>query len=804
MSNPAPNPQPAVSAERVQAEIRSRFNPLPDLDGARLTSYLTEYRSGYLRNLALTMQAIEETDDTLASVIPKTKSAACRHGYEILTVDTEDEAQATAAAEQKEALEYFYNELRVTSALDRDAAGGVRLLLTQMMDAKGKGYAAHNLVWKPRPGGAYTVEATFTPLWFFEARTGQLRFLATANAYDGTDLEPGAWLVTKSTGVPLLIPSAIAYLYKNLPKQDWLVYSARHGMPILEAVVPDNIVEGSAEWDLAEAAITAASTGQLAWVRNASTTINAIQIGAQGPLPYPDLIERMDRALASIWRGGDLSTMAKGGQAVGSNAQETEADAIAADDAEWLSETLRLKLDRLVLDYVFGPETPALAYIQVLSAPQDNSAADLKTDDFLLKSGFPLSVKAASERYRRPLPDDGDELLSAPASAQGTGDRGQETGGTPAAGNTDPFTHHASRITSPLPAANTLAASLGVPLAWLAPVRAELAAMVRAAENDRMSEADLVQFLRHATDRLPELFDRMDIGGLADALEGSLGNAALEGVRASLRTKAGNRTATPAQNASLQSRAMPKFQSDDANGVKTPPNAPAGTQRVAAQNTDGFVTIDGHVVFVGPENDRTDPKNAASSKPVAKTQESKGVAGGQWPTGEAGMPVHEIRARLKGAHGLNRKEADDHIFEVTKQTAASMTLHPPALVETIRTSAAEKFKDRKPAAKPPPEPEKATVIKSGKEAAHELFASGKFGPTFGYEKQTTRLRESPWGVEYVKQGRPNAEFDAAWFADKAGMKARGWSVYEDDGGWVAKHSVKVGDAVIYDKPHLVK
>ena len=64
-------------------------------------------------------------------------------------------------------------------------------------------------------------------------------------------------------------------------------------MPILEAVVPDNIVEGSAEWDLAEAAITAASTGQLAWVRNASTTINAIQIGAQGPLPYPDLIERM-------------------------------------------------------------------------------------------------------------------------------------------------------------------------------------------------------------------------------------------------------------------------------------------------------------------------------------------------------------------------------------------------------------------------------------------------------------------------------------------------------------------------------
>ena len=691
MSHPAPNPQPSVSAERVQAEIRSRFNPLPDLDGGRLTSYLTEYRSGYLRNMALTMQAIEETDDTLASVIPKTKSAACRHGYEILTVDTDDEAQATAAAEQKEALEYFYNELRVTSALDRDTAGGVRLLLTQMMDAKGKGYAAHNLVWKPRPGGAYTVEATFTPLWFFEARTGQLRFLATANAYDGVELEPGAWLVTKSTGVPLLIPSAIAYLYKNIPKQDWLVYSARHGMPILEAVVPDNIVEGSAEWDLAEAAITAASTGQLAWVRNASTTINAIQIGAQGPLPYPDLIERMDRALASIWRGGDLSTMSKGGQAVGSNAQESEADAIAADDAEWLSETLRLKLDRLVLDYVFGPDVPALAYIQVLSAPQDNSAADLRTDDFLLKAGFPLSVKATSERYRRPLPDDGDDLLTAPAppaeapgapaarppAAAGNamlepldagefamnGDlpghefRGNQYtdgngGGDSASAGSDPIkewdgvkpvgksrlslTDAAGRLekkgwqlgkampykpgdkatvyelthaktgkkisktareieafatnTAPRPqtpdprpsAANALSESLGVPLAWLAPVRHALADMVAAAENDRMSDADLLQFLRHATDRLPELFDRMDLGGLADALEGSLGNAALAGVRASLRAKAaGANVATP-QNASLQSRASSALPSDAPNGVKTPPNAPAATQRVPA------------------------------------------------------------------------------------------------------------------------------------------------------------------------------------------------------------------------------
>ena len=67
-------------------------------------------------------------------------------------------------------------------------------------------------------------------------------------------------------------------------------------------------------------------------------------------------------------------------------------------------------------------------------------------------------------------------------------------------------------------AANILSSHLGVPLAWLAPVRHALQDMIAAAENDRMDDAALRQFLTHATDRLPELFDRMDIGGLAAAL----------------------------------------------------------------------------------------------------------------------------------------------------------------------------------------------------------------------------------------------------------------------------------------------
>ena len=76
----------------------------------------------------------------------------------------------------------------------------------------------------------------------------------------------------------------------------------------------------------------------------------------------------------------------------------------------------------------------------------------------------------------------------------------------------------------------------------------------------------------------------MDIGGLADALAGALGNAALQGVRQSLRAKSAPAAPVPTvdrwQNALLQSSATPFLPSKPPGGVKTPPNAPNATQRV--------------------------------------------------------------------------------------------------------------------------------------------------------------------------------------------------------------------------------
>lgn len=402
---------PIVSASLVQMDKLSRFNPLRDLGAERLVQQMESFRAGRLRDLALTMDAMEERDDSWKTAALKSKSAVARNGWEVLTVDCEDEAQQAAAERQKEALEFFYNNLRATSVLDQDESGGLRLLLRQMMDAHGKGYAVHNLVWQPS-GGFYKATAHFCPLWFFENSTGKMRFISTYGGYDGVDMEPGAWLVTKGAGIGLAC--AVAWMFKHLPLRDWLVYCGRFGMPGIEGVT--DAAEGSDEWKKVEAVVAAAAAG-VKYVRNRSCEINKVEFGAAGELPQPKLVEAMSRSIVSLWRGGDLSTISAGaGQGQGASLQGKESDVIDSDNCEWLSEVLNMKLDRLVLNYVFGEDVEAMAYIKITGPNKQDVDRDLKIDDFAVKNGHLISRKQFAERYNRPVPEEDDDLLTAPAT----------------------------------------------------------------------------------------------------------------------------------------------------------------------------------------------------------------------------------------------------------------------------------------------------------------------------------------------------------------------------------------------------
>jgi phage gp29-like protein len=391
MSNP-------ITPERVQRNKQSRFNPIRQLQPDRLAQQLDEFEAGNLRETALLWDIMERRDDILKCVAPKRKKAVARRPWEILTLD-----DSPAAQKQKAALEFFYNNLTATHALERNMTGGFQLLVRQMMDAVSKRYAVHYIQWKPSTEGL-TADFQFVPLWFFENRTGQLRFLKEDFALDGEALDPNSWLITYGDG--LMESCAIAYMFKHLSLKDWVIYNERHGMPGVQGKTRS--AKGSEEWNNMTAAV-AAIAADFACVTGLDDVIEKIDFSASGELPYPKLVDRMDRCLAAIWRGGDLSTLAKG-DAVGANPQEGEGEILVEDDCQLISETL-WKLDGMVLEHQLGVDHP-LAYIQLTVPKSQDVKQDLEVDRFLVDAGAPLSIADALQRYGRPQPKPEDPLLT--------------------------------------------------------------------------------------------------------------------------------------------------------------------------------------------------------------------------------------------------------------------------------------------------------------------------------------------------------------------------------------------------------
>lgn len=396
--------QPRMDAERVRQALQGGVTTVRGLTPDRLNRALEDFSMGYLRDAALLWQKIKDRDDTIKAVAEKRELQAALLDWEILPLDDSAEAK-----KHQDALEEFYNNLTATHALDQHQRGGVSTLIRQMMHSVGHKYAVHEIVWEPAPTGL-TAEFRFVPLQFFEGTLGRLRFLATDHAASGQDLEEGGWMVT--TGAGLMEPCAIAYLFKSLPLKAALMFCDKFGLPGLHGETSAAI--GSAEWNAFRDAL-AAYAQDWALLTSAGTKVNPIEVNANGTMPHLALVDRMDRAMARLWRGADLGTMSQDGAAVGSNPQDDETDILEAADAAVISETLQHYVDEQVIAYRFG--AAPLAYFQLKTRTRVNLELELKIDEALIKWGVPRAKADLLERYGRPVPAAKDELASAPAAA---------------------------------------------------------------------------------------------------------------------------------------------------------------------------------------------------------------------------------------------------------------------------------------------------------------------------------------------------------------------------------------------------
>ncbi len=394
-----------ISEIRVKHSLRARFNPIKTLTPDSLSTMLDEFSAGYLRSAALTWDAIEHRDDVIFGVAMKRKKSISRLNWEVLTIDDTD-----IAKRQQAALVYFYNNLTATNACDSNECGGFSLLVRQMMDAIGKKYAIHEIIFNLSEGKnstdmQITANFRFVPLWFFENRDGKLKLLLNEGSTEGVELEPGAWLITVGDG--LMEACSIAYLFKHLPLRDWLVYCERNGMPGVKGVTdaPPN----SQQWECAREAVEDFGA-EFHALMSRGTDIEAIDLSASGQLPYPALIDRMDRAIAALWRGSDLATLSRS-NGTGASLQADETSILEADDAAMISETLNAQVDKFVLKHLFGDE-PIKAYIRLIPSIRKNIKDEISLYRDLYDIGVPLALSDIRERFNLPMPTEEDILLS--------------------------------------------------------------------------------------------------------------------------------------------------------------------------------------------------------------------------------------------------------------------------------------------------------------------------------------------------------------------------------------------------------
>ena len=395
-----------LPAPRLHQPKNRSATRLDQLDPAALTRQLDEFQAGHYGRIARTWEAIERRDDVVQSVAGKRKAAAAQHGWEIITLDDSPEALA-----HRDALTYFYHHLTAVNGVEEDERGGFQLLARQMMDSAGKRFAVHEIVWQPTTVNGQRrlkAEFRFVPLWFFENRSGQLRFLAKDGQREGVPLSPGEWMVTVGPGV--MEACSVAYLFKHKPLQDWLLYCERNGTPGVRGVTDAR--PGSPEWNAARDAVLHFGA-EFQALMSRGTEIEAIDLGVKGTLPYPELVERMDRAIVVLWRGADLSTLSRDG-GVGVSLQIEEPDLIAEADAQTLSEVLNTQVNRFLIDHLFQAEPRA--YLQVRAGKQRNLARDLQVYRTAWEMGLPISEAEFRAHFGLPSLPTGATRLPPPPS----------------------------------------------------------------------------------------------------------------------------------------------------------------------------------------------------------------------------------------------------------------------------------------------------------------------------------------------------------------------------------------------------
>ena len=390
---------------------QARYNALYALDPDVLVRHLSAFERGDICGLERVLDEFELREDKMKIGAFKMAAAVSSKPWEVRIRKGEEE-NPRAKVHQK-ALTRFWNRVEATDAFCRNRKGGIRLLVKQMMSAQSRVYSVHDICWKVNGDGTLSATFTHVPAWCFENRTGRLRYIRNDGQTQGEEMRDGEWLVTVGEGVG--IPSAILAMAKRLSWNDWLLFSEKCGMPVI--IGKTAAQRGTPAWDQLARAIRAVAP-KTGLVADTGSDLSAVSMGsASGTGTYRELVETVDRAISSLYRGGDLATVSSGPDAAGVNAQDGESELMDGDGCAMVSETLRDQVEKFVIRFECGDFEPLAEIVINPPAETDDVEREMKIDSHLAGLGVKLSKSDALARYGRTEATDESDALEAPQPA---------------------------------------------------------------------------------------------------------------------------------------------------------------------------------------------------------------------------------------------------------------------------------------------------------------------------------------------------------------------------------------------------
>lgn len=336
------------------------------------------------------------------------------HYYAVLSKRRRQVSQLQITVEAAEGDDAFEEHADfVRRWLNTDA---LQLALFDVLDAVGKGYSVHEIIWETEPGCFRPRELIYKPQRFFELswKDGATLWLRTEQGF--ADLVPHKFLVHTHRSKSGLVARggltravAFLWLYASYTARDWQLFIQGYGLPIRlgrygpEASESDKRVLWRAVSSIA---------GDVAAIIPKSMEVEFIKDSdrSAGKELYANRADWVNFETSKLVLGSTAGVDAvHGSHAVGQEHRAAEDD-VEKFDAALLSVSITRQLVQRMVAFTFGPQ---VAYPIVRVGRADS--VPLKDVIAGLADLGPLGLKVKADEVRDLLhfskPEDGDETI---------------------------------------------------------------------------------------------------------------------------------------------------------------------------------------------------------------------------------------------------------------------------------------------------------------------------------------------------------------------------------------------------------